>query len=72
MSIKRNVDGKIIAKKFTLRQIECASEDMGGYCIACGAEAYGVEPDARRYRCEACDHKSVYGAEELVMMGLVK
>jgi len=36
-----------------------------GFCIACGADAYGVEPDARRYVCEACGEKAVYGAEEL-------
>ena len=38
-----------------------------GFCIACGAEAHGVEPDARRYTCEACGEKAVYGAEELAM-----
>ena len=39
-----------------------------GFCIACGEDAYGVEPDARRYVCESCDAKAVYGAEELLMM----
>jgi hypothetical protein len=42
-----------------------------GFCIACGEEAYGVEPDARRYECESCEEKQVYGLEELVMMGVV-
>lgn len=42
-----------------------------GFCIACGEEAYGVEPDARRYECESCEEKQVYGLEELVMMGAV-
>ena len=44
-----------------------SGEDMG-FCIACGAEAYGVEPDARRYACDECGAMKVYGAEELLMM----
>jgi hypothetical protein len=45
--------------------------DYLGFCIACGEEAYGVEPDARRYECESCEEKQVYGLEELVMAGAV-
>ena len=37
------------------------------FCLACGAEAVGVKPDARRYKCEACGEKVVYGAEELLL-----
>jgi hypothetical protein len=44
-----------------------SGEDMG-FCLACGAEAYGVEPDARRYECESCGERKVYAAEELLMM----
>ncbi len=57
--------------EFSLEQIEEAIEDSGGFCTACGAAAYGVEPDAREYECEACGACAVYGAEELVLMGLV-
>jgi Zn finger protein HypA/HybF involved in hydrogenase expression len=39
-----------------------------GICRACGATAYGVEPDARRYECEECGASEVYGAEELLIM----
>ena len=46
----------------------CESDEYMGFCIACGDEAYGVEPDARRYVCESCDAKAVYGAEELLLM----
>jgi Zn finger protein HypA/HybF involved in hydrogenase expression len=41
--------------------------DNPGFCIACGAEADGVEPDARRYKCESCGSKQVYGADELLL-----
>lgn len=44
-----------------------SGDDMG-FCIACGAEHYGIEPDARKYDCEECDLPKVYGAEELLMM----
>jgi len=44
------------------------SGDDVGFCLACGEENYGVEPDARRYACEACDAPKVYGAEELLLM----
>ena len=42
--------------------------DNPGFCIKCGAEVEGVEPDARRYECESCGEAGVYGAEELLMM----
>ncbi len=38
-----------------------------GFCTACGEDADGCEPDARKYECEACGEKQVYGAEELLM-----
>ena len=43
------------------------SENYGGFCVECGDEAYGVEPDARRYECESCGARAVYGAEELLI-----
>jgi len=43
-----------------------------GFCLACGQDTDGVEPDARRYPCESCSEPLVYGLEELLMMGLLK
>jgi hypothetical protein len=43
-----------------------------GFCVACGAEVLGVEPDARQYACEGCGEETVYGVEELLVMGLVR
>lgn len=56
--------------KVTLDQVMEAVEadDNLGFCIACGAEASGVEPDARNYECESCGAEKVFGAEELLMM----
>lgn len=42
--------------------------DNTGICIACGSEQDGCEPDARKYRCEACGKPAVYGAQELLLM----
>jgi hypothetical protein len=41
--------------------------DNPGFCLACGHEQEGCEPDARRYQCEACGERTVYGAQELVL-----
>jgi len=44
-----------------------SSLDNPGFCVACGEEAEGCEPDARKYPCEYCEQKAVYGAEELLL-----
>lgn len=46
-------------------------EEQEGFCLACGDIHEGIEPDARRYTCESCGADKVYGAAELVLMGLV-
>jgi hypothetical protein len=45
-----------------------SSLDNPGICLACGNEQDGCEPDARKYECEACGERQVYGAEKLLMM----
>ncbi len=59
---------------FTMSEDEylAAADSYEGRCTACGEEAYGVEPDARKYTCEECDEPRVYGLEELLMMGQVE
>jgi len=49
-------------------QRRISSLDNPGFCLACGNEADGVEPDAERYECEACGAPLVYGAEQLLLM----
>jgi hypothetical protein len=41
--------------------------DNPGFCLACGEEAEGCEPDAIGYECEACGEEQVMGAEELLI-----
>ena len=57
--------------RFKLEEIEEGIEANCGYCTECGAEREGCEPDARNYKCEDCGEYAVFGAEELVAMGLV-
>lgn len=58
-----------MAKVTLERVMEAVEEDNSlGFCLGCGAEASGVEPDAREYKCEACGERKVYGAEELLFM----
>jgi predicted RNA-binding Zn-ribbon protein involved in translation (DUF1610 family) len=42
--------------------------EYAGFCLACGAQAYRVEPDARKYQCYECGKHKVYGAKELLLM----
>lgn len=56
--------------KLDLAEVMAAvqADDNLGFCLACGAQADGVEPDAREYECDACGAEQVYGAEEVLMM----
>lgn len=51
----------------------CNSEMYGlenpGFCLACGNQQDGCEPDAREYKCEDCGERQVYGAQEVLLMG---
>ena len=52
------------------RVIESAQSDDGtGFCLECGEERDGCEPDARNYECYACGKMRIFGAEEILMMG---
>ena len=52
-----------------LEVIESIEDDQNsGFCISCGEESHGIEPDARKYECEYCEAPCVYGAEEILIM----
>ena len=44
------------------------AENNEALCMACGEVAACVEPDARKYECESCGEKKVYGAQEGLLM----
>jgi hypothetical protein len=46
---------------------QMTSLDNPSFCIACGDDTESVKPDARRYKCEHCGRKAVFGAEVLLL-----
>jgi len=71
MDTKKNASGRFVFS-MTEDEYHIMDEDSGGFCLACGADACGVEPDARKYECEVCGEAKVYGLQELLMAGRVK
>jgi len=55
--------------KMTGREFMDLDNEYAGFCLACGEQACGCEPDARQYECESCGKKQVYGIQELLLMG---
>ena len=48
--------------------LEAVQEDRNaGFCIVCGEEHYGVEPEVRRFQWDKGCGPTGYGAEELLM-----
>ena len=43
------------------------SDECIGFCILCGEQVEGVEPDARKYECPECGRKAVFGAAEIIL-----
>ena len=67
--VKNPETGKTQRVEATEQEYRAANDDMTGICIRCGLEQGPVEPDAERYECEDCQMPSVYGAEQLLLMG---
>lgn len=44
--------------------------DLQGFCLACGDVADGVDPDTVKDACPNCGAYKLYGASELILMGL--
>lgn len=44
-----------------------SSLDDPGFCLICGNEQDGCEPDAENYACESCGAEQVFGAEQLLI-----
>lgn len=68
--LKRALEAQILCEAQILEAAErqMITLDNPGFCLSCGQEADGCEPDARGYWCDACGEKEVYGAEELLLM----
>ena len=62
-----------VGVKATMKEAEYQRmcDESQGLCLMCGEIADGVEPDARRYSCDACNQSGVYGAEECLLFGRI-
>jgi hypothetical protein len=62
-----------IHPRITLARVEDACRrqtcelDNPGFCLACGNEQEGCEPDARNYCCDECGELKVFGASEVAL-----
>ncbi len=55
----------------TARIVRAVKRDDGtGFCLNCGKTRKYCEPDAERYPCDKCKQSAVYGAEQLLIMGV--
>ena len=63
-----------LPKNLTIEQIADGAKrtmfgmENVGFCLSCGEEQGGCEPDAGEYKCESCGMPTVYGAGELLIM----
>ena len=71
MKIHKSITAERIES--ALRESLCGTENPG-FCIACGADADSVEPDATpensEYECEECGKRAVFGVQALAMVAL--
>lgn len=57
---------------FTIEEVEAAEIDMIGICVSCGKKTYDIPPDAKEAKCASCNLFTVYGAHQIMVMGLLK
>ena len=56
-----------LSRKRVLQAVQ--NDETVGFCIGCGTEHEGIEPDAEKYQCrDGCGLNKVYGAEQIVLM----
>lgn len=55
----------------TCDEFDRLRDDYVGICTICSTEVEMVEPDAERYTCPSCGAETVYGIEQLLMMGKI-
>lgn len=65
MNIHKSITAELISETI---EAGYSSLDNIGFCVECGAEHDGIEPDAEKDECENCGAMGVYGAEQLAIM----
>jgi hypothetical protein len=60
------------AVTLSMSDYQAASANYEGFCTNCKEITNSnVEPDARRYECECCGERTVYGIEEALLMQFI-
>jgi hypothetical protein len=59
------------ALSMTSKEYRVRTEEYEGICLKCGESRYQCEPDAEQYECESCGKNTVYGIEQLMIMGRI-
>jgi len=62
---KVNIDLQEVMNAVEESWLNCTNP---GFCIECGAERGGCEPDAENYECWDCGEMKVFGAEQLLLL----
>lgn len=63
------LDRKLWHKSITPEVVaEAVEAGNTGFCLICGDEADGVEPDAENHTCESCGAEQVFGAETILIV----
>ena len=47
-------------------------DENRAFCIRCGDTDQTIEPDVERAECECCEQRGLYGAEQLLILGMYK
>ena len=70
----RSKSGRILVQPIieTEAEMYAINTTDEGFCLGCGDTQGCVEPVARKYTCESCGEKLVYGFQELLFMDLLK
>ena len=45
---------------------ECNGDDFPGFCLSCGVQCEGVDPDTRGDTCDECKQPTLWGAEAIL------
>lgn len=72
MNLIKNVAGKIKWIEMSEEEFRELCSEYIGICVVCGETQDQCEPDATKYECESCGQRSVFGTENLLVMGAIK
>lgn len=61
----------VLVFEMSEREFASSSEESMGICLNCGESRDECEPDAENYECYECGTQSVFGVEQLLLIGRI-